>query len=236
MSLLKLKEIAFDYQETPLFQGFNLTVSPGEWLSMLGPTGIGKTTLLRIIAGLNYPRAGEVVFPSGYSSRDVSYFTQENACLPWLNILDNVLIEAKLENQLNDQLKTKAQALIAKVGLQAHSQKKPDSLSGGMKQRVGLARCLLADKEIVLMDEPFRSLDAVTKSRLQDLAKSLLRDKTVIMVTHDPMEALRLSDRVIILGDFPVRVMHSFRPKCDMQNFKDVMRYLSEAQESVPWE
>jgi putative hydroxymethylpyrimidine transport system ATP-binding protein len=194
-----------------IFQNVSLTLVAGEWTALLGPSGVGKTSLLRLIAGL--PEDGGVTVGSVQASDGlplagrVAYMAQRDLLLPWLSIIDNVLIGTRLRRQRTaDADRQKALHLLDQVGLAARAQERPSALSGGMRQRVALARTLMEDRPLVLMDEPFSALDAVTRFRLQETAATLLAGRTVLLVTHDPSEALRLSDRIALLAGMPVQL------------------------------
>lgn len=189
----------------------NMSIPAGCWTVLLGRSGSGKTTLLRYLAGL----LGDSVTLSGEirSSDDqpfeqrIAYMAQQDLLLPWLNVLDNVCLSAKFTASDQQQMQDKALALLEQVGLAQYANTKPDQLSGGMRQRVALARTLMQDKPLVLMDEPFSALDAVTRHKLQRLAAELLANKTVILITHDPQEAVRLADQLYVLQGTPAQAV-----------------------------
>lgn len=131
---------------------------------------------------------------------------QDDLLLPWFTVLDNVLLGARLRKELTGEKREKATLLIERAGLADSAVKYPDALSGGMRQRVALLRTLMEDRPVILMDEPFSALDALTRMRLQDLAAEMTKGRTVLLVTHDPMEALRMGDRVMVLGGSPIQV------------------------------
>ena len=203
MLTVQLHDVGLRYADSPLFENLNLTLQGGQWTCLLGQSGIGKSSLLRVIAGL---LPGESI--SGSIQCDdnqtltgrVAYMSQQDLLLPWLNVLQNVLLGHRLRSRITQQLENKARDLIAAVGLAGTEQQLPQTLSGGMRQRVALARTLMEDKPINLLDEPFSSLDALTRHRLQTLAAELLAERTNLLVTHDPLEALRLGHRVYILS------------------------------------
>lgn len=176
---------------------------------MLGPSGCGKSTLLKLISGSNaVPYEGQISFGADKQKKEVpvGWMAQEDLLLPWLSVLDNVLLGAKLRNETDPSQEEKAKSLLGRAGLQEYIHNFPGELSGGMKQRVALLRTLVEDRPVILMDEPFSALDALTRMKLQDLAVEMTRGKTVLLVTHDPLEALRIGDHIMVLGGSPVRV------------------------------
>jgi putative hydroxymethylpyrimidine transport system ATP-binding protein len=183
-----------------LFSPLNLELCQAQWTCLLGASGVGKSTILRLFAGLET----HVNFKGKIESNDglalapkIAYMAQSDLLLPWANILDNVMIGAKLRGQ---QLELeRANEILERVGLADQSHKKPTQLSGGQRQRAALARTLMEDKDIILLDEPFSALDAKTRSEMQDLAVDLLKNKTVLLVTHDPAEAARLAHTILVM-------------------------------------
>ena len=183
-----------------LFGPIDLTLPAGQWTCVLGRSGVGKSTLLRLIADM--PNAGN--FNGQISASDagelkgrVSVMAQSDLLLPWLSVFENTVLGARLRNQEPDT--ERAKHLLDQVGLSEHMWKKPNSLSGGMRQRTALARTLIEDRPIALLDEPFSALDASTRADMQELAAEVLKGKTVFLVTHDPAEAVRLGHRIIVL-------------------------------------
>ncbi len=143
----------------------------------------------------------------------VAYMAQRDLLLPWLSVLDNVLLGRRLRRETIDAaVKGRAAALLAAVGLSEAAGLRPDALSGGMRQRAALARTLFEDRPVVLMDEPFSAVDAITRVRLQDLAADLLRGRTVLLVTHDPLEALRLGQRIFVMAGRPATLGEPLEP------------------------
>lgn len=195
------------YNHVELFSDLNLTFSAGKWSCLLGPSGVGKSTLLRMIADLVSDQTqfrGEITCDNGLPlAQQISYMAQTDLLMPWLSALDNALLHARMQNQVTSDLLVRARDLLIQVGLKNSLHKFPNELSGGMRQRVALVRTLLQDKPIVLMDEPFSALDAITRYQLQTLAATLLNNHTVVLVTHDPVEALRLGDEIYILAGQP---------------------------------
>ena len=167
----------------------------------MGPSGIGKSTLLRLILGLSTSGAftGQITASDGKPLEGrVSYMAQTDLLLPWLSVLGNVVLGARLRGERPDM--DQAHYMIERVGLAAHQSKRPKALSGGMRQRAALARTLMEDRPVVLLDEPFCALDAGTRADMQELSAEVLIGKTVFMVTHDPAEASRLGHQIILLS------------------------------------
>ncbi len=214
------------YEGVPLFDSIDLTLPADHWTSLLGPSGVGKSTLLRLIAGLtensNASRHSVLCDDGRPLDGRVAYMAQQDLLLPWLTAIDNVLLGASLRGGDRTAARDRARSLLDRVGLDAKRNSLPFQLSGGQRQRVALARTLFEDRPIVLMDEPFSALDALTRLRLQDLAASLLEGRAVLLVTHDPLEALRLSDSIRVmtghpaaLSDAPVPASRPPRPPAD---------------------
>ena len=187
-------------------------IRPQEFVCVLGPSGSGKSTLLRILAGLLAPTSGTFSFTGGSTSLSVSgqqpqigvVFQQSNL-MPWRTVLENITLPLELEGVNSGEARTKAQELIDLVGLQGFESTWPRDLSGGMAQRVAIARALIHDPDILLLDEPFGSLDALTRERMWSELSRIwqARQKTVLMVTHSISEALFLADRVLVLTQRP---------------------------------
>jgi NitT/TauT family transport system ATP-binding protein len=186
-------------------------VMPNEFLCIIGPSGCGKSTLLRILAGLVRPTAGEVrlngAFPRDARDR-IGFVFQHANLMPWRSTLENVLLPLQIRGTPAEEREAKARAVLQRVGLQDFAGMWPRDLSGGMRQRVGLARALVQDPDLLLLDEPFGALDALTRERMGcELLQIWEQDrKTVIMVTHDIQEAVLLSDRVLTMSSAPGRI------------------------------
>lgn len=191
------------YAGLTLFDGLNLELAGGSFTGLLGPSGIGKSSLLRLLAGLTPPGvSGDLYGGDGLPlTGRVAYMAQQDLLLPWLNVLENVTLGSRLRGELPDQ--QRAWQLLARVGLADCALARPDTLSGGMRQRAALARTLMENRPVVLMDEPFSGLDALTRLRLQALAAELLAERTVLLITHDPLEALRLGEHILVMNGRP---------------------------------
>ena len=187
--------------EIQIFPSISFTMQAGSWTCMLGPSGVGKTTILRLIAGLE----SEIVLDGrieleegGRPTGQISLMSQTDNLLPWLNATENVVLGSRLRGEKPNY--DKANALIEKVGLTDHRKKKPYALSGGQRQWVALARTLMEERPIVLLDEPFSALDARVRAEMQELAAQHLQGKTILLVTHDPAEAARLGESILVLS------------------------------------
>ena len=192
-------------------QGVNLNVAKGEFVTLIGHSGCGKSTLLNLIAGLTTPTQGVLLCANreikGPGPERAVVF-QNHSLLPWLTCFENVYLAvervfAATENKV--QLRARTDAALAMVGLTPAAQKRPGEISGGMKQRVGIARALSMEPKVLLMDEPFGALDALTRAKLQDELLGIVQktQSTVVMVTHDVDEAVLLSDRIVMLTNGP---------------------------------
>lgn len=211
--MLNVQNATLHYAKHLIFEDLNFSLAEGKWLAIMGASGVGKTTLLRLIAGLNALRPEEGTEISGtvtwkqQKDFDVAYMAQQDGLFPWLSSIDNVLLPFHLSGQKASKIE--ALELLKAVQLQNYAAHKPKTLSGGMRQRVALARTLIQHTDLVLMDEPFSALDAMTRMKMQALSFDLLQQskKTVLMVTHDPWEALRLADSILVLGETPAKII-----------------------------
>jgi NitT/TauT family transport system ATP-binding protein len=187
----------------------SLNVGHHEFVSIVGPSGCGKSTLLRIVAGIIQPTAGDVTVlgaPVGHARGDVSLVFQRPALLPWLNVVDNVLFPLRHMRRPTTSAQTdRAMGLLAMMGMADFARHQPRELSGGMQQRVGICRALITDPRLLLMDEPFAALDALTRDELgvELLRLCAERPKAVLFVTHAIPEAVMLSDRVLVMSARP---------------------------------
>ncbi len=195
----------------PVLDQVRLAVDAGEFVSIIGPSGSGKSTLLNIIAGLEQPAAGRVLVDGiDVTGRRgvVAYMPQRDALLPWRSVLDNAVLAAVVQGGDVTTARREAEALLDVFGLAGFANAMPATLSGGMRQRVALLRTVLWHRPVMLLDEPFGALDALTRAKLQQWLLELRSrlDRTILLVTHDVDEALLLSDRVYVLTPRPGRI------------------------------
>jgi len=183
--------------------GISLAVQPGEFLTLVGASGCGKSTLLNLVAGLDQPTAGSVQVQG-----QAAFMFQEHALFPWLSALDNVATPLRLKGVGKRDREAQARDYLKTVHLADFADRRPHELSGGMKQRVAIARTLATRAPVLLMDEPFGALDAMTRDLLHDELESIWRERnlTVLFVTHNVREAVRLGDRVVLLSSRPGRI------------------------------
>lgn len=205
--------LAYTSIDTPELLDIHLSVEDGELVSIVGPSGCGKSSLLRMIAGVLEPTSGHIVISGNERKRgwaELSFVPQDSLLLPWRTVLDNVCLPLELARDTDQQtIRKKAQEALALVNLSGVESKYPRQLSGGMRQRAALARALVGNARILLLDEPFSALDALTRNQLN---LELLRIQaqtgiTIVLVTHNIFEAVFLSDRVIVMGENPGRIL-----------------------------
>ncbi len=195
----------------------DLDVRRGEFVSLVGPSGCGKSTALRLIAGLTAPTSGTVQLARRHGAprvgHSIGFVFQEPTLMPWARVRDNVLLPLKLERVPATEADARVAEVLAQVGLAEFAEVYPRELSGGMKMRVSLARALVTDPDLLLMDEPFAALDEITRFRLNDDLLALWRNlgKTVIFVTHSVFESVYLSQRVVVMTARPGRIDTEFR-------------------------
>jgi putative hydroxymethylpyrimidine transport system ATP-binding protein len=199
---IKVRDLSLKFGEQIIFDRLNIDITGGEFVALLGASGAGKSSLLRIIAGLAPPTSGSVTGSDNQPlAGRIAWMGQKDLLYPWLSVIDNVALGARLRGEKVDR--DWARHLLARVGLSREEKSLPATLSGGMRQRAALARTLYERQPIVLMDEPFSALDAITRTQIQTLAAELLAQHTVLLITHDPAEACRLSHRLLVLSPYP---------------------------------
>ena len=201
----------FDPDEADVLNGISFSLPPGDTLSIIGPSGCGKTTLLYILAGLLRPTSGSVTTgKEGTAIADVrtAFILQDYGLFPWKTVRENVALSPELKGLSTRECREITAVLLEELGLASLSERYPVQLSGGQKQRVAIARALALDPSILLMDEPFSSLDAITRERLQDTLLHTWQERslTYILVTHSVEEAVFLGRHVMVLTDRPARV------------------------------
>ena len=193
---------------TVALDGVSLSVAPGEFVCLIGASGCGKSTLLSLVAGLDAPTSGTV----STGGRPVAFMFQEPALFPWFTAAQNVGLPLRANGVRRRERHQRVQELLESVHLGGFADKRPHELSGGMRQRVALARALAQNAEVLLMDEPFGALDAMTRDLLHELLEGIWRRQgfSVLFVTHEVREAVRLGDRVVLLSSRPGRVLQEF--------------------------
>jgi len=210
-----LDKVSLSFEGTTIFDQLSLQIEGGKCTCILGPSGCGKSTLLKMISGnrsIEYQGSIRIT-PGPADTNLTAWMSQNDLLLPWMSLEDNVLLGAKLRFEVSSSLREKGVRLLEEAGLGAYRKSLPSALSGGMRQRAALLRTLMEDRPVLLMDEPFSALDALTRIRLQQLAAKLTKGKTVLLVTHDPLEALRLGDKILVLAGTPASVAASFEPE-----------------------
>ncbi|MEO8136525.1 MAG: ABC transporter ATP-binding protein [Betaproteobacteria bacterium] len=202
-----------DRRSVTALAGIDLDIARGEFLSLLGPSGCGKSTLLRAVADLIVPSAGEIRILGGSAQaarlrRDIGFVFQDPALLPWRTALQNVQLPLEIADGAKHKGKSTPSELLEMVGLKGWENSYPHELSGGMRQRVSIARALVSDPQVLLMDEPFGALDEITRDRLNEELRRVWREtgKTILFVTHSIYEAAYLGQRVLMLAANPGRV------------------------------
>lgn len=206
----------------------SLTFTSGDTTALVGPSGCGKSTLLRMIAGLESPSAGTIQIgfetPRQLTKRGaLSMAFQDPSLLPWRTVRGNITLGAKLARKPA----TRVDDLVKLVGLDGFADRRPAELSGGMRQRVAIARALVSVPEVLLLDEPFASVDAITRARLNAELPSLWRDTTTILVTHAVIEAVLLADRIIVLSQRPARIIADIPIKLEGPRTEAMTRTMS---------
>jgi NitT/TauT family transport system ATP-binding protein len=212
-SVVALRGVAKTFPNGTLaLDGLDLDARPGEFLSLLGPSGCGKSTALRIIAGLSEPTAGAVEWPDraveGRAGTRIGFVFQEPTLMPWASVAGNVQLPLKLQGAAAAASSPRVAAALQRVGLEKFSHVYPRELSGGMRMRVSIARALVTEPELLLMDEPFAALDEITRFRLNNdlLQVWQAMRKTVVFVTHSVFESVYLSNRIVVMAARPGRV------------------------------
>ena len=217
----------------PVLRNVSFEAVEGEFISIVGPSGCGKTTLLRMLAGLTKPTSGEIRFDGKAINgpaldRAIVFQDYSSALLPWRTVEGNIALSLERHTALRSEREAQVGALIERMGLQRAAKQFPQQLSGGMQQRVQIARCLAQQPRILLMDEPFGALDAMTRQALQDDLLKLAAEKrmTIVFITHDLEEAIYLGDRVHVMGAHPGSILETIavdlpRPRSQLTTRED---------------
>ena len=216
-------------QETLALQELDVDIAPGEFIAVVGPSGCGKSTLMRLVAGLHPVSTGSITVEGKAVNgpvTDVGIVFQSPVLLDWRDTLDNVLFQADMRGLPVSQYRERAHQLLRQVGLEDFAHSYPHELSGGMRQRASIARALLHDPPLLLMDEPFGALDALTREQMRlDLEQLWLATrKTVIFITHSVDEAVLLADRVLVMGPRPGKVVRELRVELPRARGSDARR------------
>ncbi|MBO1503389.1 ABC transporter ATP-binding protein [Serratia proteamaculans] len=202
---IQVRDLTLRFGQQVIFDRLSFDIAGGSFVALLGASGAGKTSLLKIIAGLAKPTSGTVIGSDGQPiAGRIAYMGQKDLLYPWLTIDQNISLGARLRGEKADR--PWAEHLLERVGLSGYGNTLPAALSGGMRQRAAIARTLYERQPIVLMDEPFSALDTITRAMIQTLAADLLAQHTVLLITHDPMEACRLSHRLLVLSRHPAGI------------------------------
>jgi NitT/TauT family transport system ATP-binding protein len=200
---------------TLALENISTTIGNGEFVALLGPSGCGKSTLLRLLAGLEVPSEGTINWTAGAQPHagDIGFVFQDATLLPWANAAENVFLPLRLRGRCRSEVAALIDAALAQVGLSDFSDARPKSLSGGMKMRVSIARALVSEPLLLLMDEPFAALDEFTRHRLQEDLHGLWQrtGKTIVFVTHSIYEAAFLASRILVMSPRPGRIAADIR-------------------------
>ncbi len=228
-AIVAVRGLDKSYESTEALRGIDLDFPRGKLTSLLGPSGCGKTTLLKIIAGLLDADAGTVTVDGKLVSGpgpERAFVFQDFALLPWATVLRNVAFGLELRGVPRAEREATAQRFVAEVGLTGFEQKYPHELSGGMRQRVGLARALSVDADVLLLDEPFSAVDEQNRRKFQEdlIRLRTMKSRTFIFVTHSIEEAVYISDRIVLLSPRPGRVSQIIEPAIDRSGDPDSIR------------
>ena len=219
--MFTLRQVAKQFGNgTRALEGIDAEIAPGSFVALLGPSGCGKSTLLRLLSGLDTPTSGEISWghEGGHAGKpapgEIGYVFQDPTLLPWADAAQNVYLPLRLRGVSRAVAMPRVMAALAQVGLEGFEHTKPKALSGGMRMRVSIARALVSEPALLLMDEPFAALDEFTRHRLQDDLLALWRrtGKTVVFVTHSIYEAAYLANRIMIMTPRPGRIAATLTP------------------------
>lgn len=226
------------FNQLPVISNFCREIDSGELVALVGPSGCGKSTLLHIAAGLELPSSGRMLADAELITKpgpERTLMFQENALYPWQTLSQNVAMALEMQNVTRRDALQQARVWLAKVNLAGFEDYYPHQVSGGMRQRAALARAFISNPEVLLLDEPFGALDALTRMTLQDALRTLIQEMhpTVLLVTHDVDEALFLADRILVFSARPAQVLKEFKLSQqqrghDLVGFESVRREILE--------
>jgi len=222
--ILEISNLSLSYNQLLVLKKLNIHVNEGEFVSIIGPSGCGKTTLFNIIAGLLPASEGQVFIKNQkikYPNNQVAYMYQKDLLLPWRKIIDNVGLAYEISGMEKKEIKKNITPYFKMFDLVGFENYYPHQLSGGMRQRVALMRTYLCNKDIMLLDEPFASLDAITKLKMQEWLKDFSHkmSTTNLFITHDIEEAIFLSDRIYVLSDRPATIIDEVIININKENY-----------------
>jgi ABC-type nitrate/sulfonate/bicarbonate transport system ATPase subunit len=212
-ALVTVSAVGFDYETARILDDVSFTVDKGEFVALVGPSGCGKSTILNLISGVLAPESGAIQAAGLDSHRDrlgqISYMQQKDLLLPWRNVSENGRLGLELRGVPTSEANAHVEELATSFGVADVLESMPNELSGGMRQRVALLRAVLPDNSVLLLDEPFGALDAITRSTLQQWLLNVLdrSNKAILLVTHDVEEAILLADRVLVMAPNPGRII-----------------------------
>jgi ABC-type nitrate/sulfonate/bicarbonate transport system ATPase subunit len=212
-ALVTVSDVGFDYEESRILDQISFNVGRGEFVALVGPSGCGKSTILNLISGVLAPESGHISADGLTDHNDrlgrVSYMQQKDLLLPWRTVAENGRLGLELRGVPKSEAADRVRELATSFGIEDVLDSMPHELSGGMRQRVALLRAVLPDNSVILLDEPFGALDAITRSSLQRWLSDVLdrSDKAVLLVTHDVEEAILLADRVLVMAPNPGRIV-----------------------------
>ncbi|QRG65099.1 ABC transporter ATP-binding protein [Brevibacillus choshinensis] len=206
---LAFSGVRFSYGDQPILHDFDIHVGKGEFISLIGPSGIGKSTLFQLVAGLLHPQLGTITLNGAPMEKRlgmVGYMPQRDALLPWRTVVENAALPLEIHGVAKKEAQAKVRLELPRYGLSEWADAYPSELSGGMRQRVSFLRALLSGTDLMLLDEPFSSLDGITRMEMQEWLMEMWQEtgSTMLMITHDIDEAILLADRVIVLTGKPI--------------------------------